>query len=163
MVEGETLEHMLARVSLVDFEGRTLYDAFVKPQERVIDYRTPITGIDADVLRKKGEPFATVRAKCTELMKGKVVVGHAVHHDFAALKLEHPAEFIRDTSRFPPLRPPKRKSTPSLRLLAEYWLEKTMQTGAHSSIEDARTTMVLYKKFQKEWESNLLLANNKLV
>jgi hypothetical protein len=48
MVEGESIEHMLARVSLVDFEGRAVYDAYVRPREPVIDYRTGITGLTKD-------------------------------------------------------------------------------------------------------------------
>ena len=153
MVEGASVEHMLARVSLVDYEGRVVYDVFVKPREKVIDYRTHITGITREVLGRRGEPFKVVRAKVIELMKDKIVVGHAVHHDFEALEMPHPGdEKVRDTCSFPPLRPPKRKTTPSLRLLAEYWLDKQVQQGTHSSIEDARTAMILYKRMQVEWE-----------
>lgn len=38
-------EHMLARVSIVNTHGRVIYDKCVAPQERVVDYRTPISGI----------------------------------------------------------------------------------------------------------------------
>ena len=156
MVEGETIEHMLARVSIVDFEGRSLYDAYVRPRQKVIDFRTNITGITQEILSRRGEPFKAVRARVIEILKDKIVVGHAVHHDFEALEIPQPAqEFIRDTCLYSALRPPNRKQTPSLRLLAEYWLDKQVQTGTHSSVEDARTCMILYKRFQLEWEKSL--------
>jgi RNA exonuclease 4 len=158
MVEGASIEHMLARVSIVDFEGRVLYDAYVKPREKVIDYRTAITGITKETLSRRGEAFKVVRARVLEILNGKVVVGHAIHHDFEALHIERPTEsLVRDTCLFPRLRPPNRKQTPSLRLLAEYWLDKVVQTGSHSSVEDARTAMTLYKRFRTEWDESFKL------
>ena len=156
MVEGESVEHMLARVSVVDYEGRVLYDAYVKPREEVIDYRTSITGITKELLHRKGELFNSVRSRVRELLKDKIIVGHAVHHDFEALDLTPPENtMLRDTCSYSALRPPNRKQTPSLRLLAEYWLDKVVQAGSHSSIEDARTAMLLFKRFQDQWESTL--------
>ena len=38
-------QHMLARVSIVNSHGHVVYDSFVAPQETVIDYRTPVSGI----------------------------------------------------------------------------------------------------------------------
>ena len=156
MVEGVSIEHMLARVSLVDYDGRIVYDAYVKPTEKVTDYRTSITGLTKEILSRRGELFDVVRSRVVDLLKGKIVVGHAIHHDFEALRMERPEEhLVRDTCLFPPLRPPKRKSTPSLRLLAEYWLEKVVQAESHSSVEDARTAMSLYKRFQDDWDRTI--------
>lgn len=36
-----------------------------------------------------------------KILSGKVVVGHAVHNDFKALKYSHPKELTRDTSKIP--------------------------------------------------------------
>ena len=36
---------ILARVSLVDRDGRCIYDRHVKPTETVTDYRTAVSGI----------------------------------------------------------------------------------------------------------------------
>lgn len=38
-------QHMLARVSIVNSHGQVVYDSFVAPQEKVVDYRTPVSGI----------------------------------------------------------------------------------------------------------------------
>lgn len=50
--EGE--ESMLARVSIVNYFGKCVYDKYVKPTEKVTDYRTAVSGIrPADI--KNGE------------------------------------------------------------------------------------------------------------
>lgn len=36
----------LARVSIVNFNGAVLLDAYVKPLEKVTDYRTHVSGIE---------------------------------------------------------------------------------------------------------------------
>lgn len=46
--------HMLARVSIVNSHGHVVYDSFVAPQEKVVDYRTPVSGIKPADL-KNGE------------------------------------------------------------------------------------------------------------
>jgi RNA exonuclease 4 len=38
-------ESALARVSLVNFHGAVQLDAFVRPRERVVDYRTEFSGV----------------------------------------------------------------------------------------------------------------------
>ncbi len=47
--------HMLARVSIVNSHGQIVYDSFVAPQEKVVDYRTPVSGIKPSNL-KNGKP-----------------------------------------------------------------------------------------------------------
>ena len=38
-------EHMMARVSIVNMDCEVLYDKYVAAQERVVDYRTDVSGI----------------------------------------------------------------------------------------------------------------------
>lgn len=48
-------ESMLARVSIVNYFGKCVYDKYVKPTEKVTDYRTAVSGIrPADI--KHGKP-----------------------------------------------------------------------------------------------------------
>lgn len=51
------------------------------------------------ILSFSGEDFFTVQQEVTELIKGKILVGHAIHHDLKALYISHPKSHIRDTSR----------------------------------------------------------------
>eukprot|EP00798_Chlamydomonas_sp_ICE-L_P024420 gene24421-10019_t len=54
----------------------------------------------------KGEGVVTLeeaREKVAALIEGRTLVGHALHHDLEALKLDHPRIAIRDTAGYPPL------------------------------------------------------------
>ncbi|OAA62920.1 Exonuclease, RNase T/DNA polymerase III [Cordyceps fumosorosea ARSEF 2679] len=46
----------LARVSVVDFHGRQVYDSYVRPTSRVTDWRTPVSGISPRDMRLAREP-----------------------------------------------------------------------------------------------------------
>ena len=49
------LEDVLARVSVVNYFGHVLFDAFVKPTQRIVDWRTKHSGIrPSDVLNHEG-------------------------------------------------------------------------------------------------------------
>lgn len=45
-------ESMLARVSLVNQYGHELYDKFVKPMEKVENYRTSVSGVRPSDLKQ---------------------------------------------------------------------------------------------------------------
>ena len=51
MVETKGGRDELARVSVVSREA-VLYDAYVLPEGEVTDYRTPYSGITADILKE---------------------------------------------------------------------------------------------------------------
>lgn len=96
-------DHMLARVSIVNKFGDCIYDKFVKAREEVVDYRTSISGIRKEDLMN-GEEFTTVQKEVSELIKGKILVGHSLKNDLSVLFLSHPKRNIRDTSRYKPFR-----------------------------------------------------------
>lgn len=50
-VGSDAKRHMLARVSIVNSHGRMVYDSFVAPQEKVVDYRTHVSGIRPENLK----------------------------------------------------------------------------------------------------------------
>ena len=147
-------ESVLARVSIVNYHGKQLYDSFVLPKESVTDYRTYVSGITPQLLRS-ARTFETVQADVAKLMDGKIIVGHALGHDLAALLLGHPKRDIRDTSKYPGYRAVSKGRTPSLKRLAKEILGVEIQGGEHSSIEDARAAMALFQRekdgFEKEW------------
>lgn len=45
-------DSIIARVSVVNSHGECLYDEFVKPKEKVTDYRTRISGVRPADLKK---------------------------------------------------------------------------------------------------------------
>ncbi|KAI8354916.1 ribonuclease H-like domain-containing protein [Mortierella sp. GBAus27b] len=153
-VGPEGTQSALARVSLVNFHGVLILDLYVRPMERVTDFRTAVSGITPRHLASAVE-FKDAQKQVAEIIKDKIVVGHAVHNDFKALLLDHPQRLIRDTSRYAPFRAMMMGKTPSLRKLALSILGIKIQDGAHSSVEDARVTILLYKKHKEEWDSSI--------
>ncbi|KAA8579062.1 hypothetical protein FQN60_018803 [Etheostoma spectabile] len=134
----------LARCSLVSYDGDVVYDKFINPSMPVTDYRTRWSGIRRSDL-VNATPYAEARKEILRLLMGKVVIGHAVHNDFKVLGYSHPGALTRDTSRIP--------------LLNEKAGFGTGRKG-HSSVEDARATMELYKVVEEEWERKLASRPN---
>ncbi|KAJ2909360.1 3'-5' exonuclease [Coemansia aciculifera] len=145
---------MLARVSVVNYYGHVVLDAFVKPVEPVTDYRTWVSGIRKSDLAN-GRPFKVVQEEVAALFEGRVLVGHAIKNDLAALMISHPPLLIRDTSRYSEFRKLNKGAAPALRKLAATLLSITIQEGEHSSVTDAKTTMLLYRKVKDAWELQL--------
>ncbi|XP_070692256.1 interferon-stimulated 20 kDa exonuclease-like 2 [Pempheris klunzingeri] len=149
----------LARCSIVSYDGDVVYDKFINPSVPVTDYRTRWSGIQRRDL-VNATPYCEARNEILRLLMGKVVIGHAVHNDFKVLGYTHPAAFTRDTSQIPLLNLKAGfavNECASLKRLTKAILNKDIQTGkkGHSSVEDARATMELYKLVEEEWERKL--------
>ena len=145
----------LARVSVVNYHGHQLYDSFVLPKEAITDYRTFVSGITPEVLRS-ARTFEAVQADIGSLLDGRILVGHSVRSDLDALLLGHPKRDIRDTSRYPGFRKYSAGRTPGLKRLAKEVLGVDIQGGEHSSVEDARATMLLFRREKDGFESEHL-------
>lgn len=151
-VGPEGKEHALARISITNYYGHIILDEFVKPKEKVVDWRTYVSGIKPEHM-KQAISFEEAQRKCAEIIKGRILVGHALKHDLDALLLSHPRSMIRDTARHLPFRKKYAKGkSPSLKKLTKEVLKVQIQSGEHSSVEDARATMLLYKSDKSEFE-----------
>ncbi|KAI8959208.1 ribonuclease H-like domain-containing protein [Daldinia sp. FL1419] len=151
-VGPEGRESTLARVSVVDFHGRQVYDSFVRPRETVTDWRTHITGLTPRILLPVARSFDEVQEAVAKLMRGRIIVGHDIRHDLAVLQLDHPSGQIRDTARFAGYRQYGHGPKPALRVLAREVLGVEIQMGHHSSIEDARVAMLLFRKRKSDFD-----------
>ncbi|KAI4333617.1 hypothetical protein L6164_018401 [Bauhinia variegata] len=149
---GQGNKSALGRVTLVNKWGNVIYDEFVRPVERVVDFRTKISGIRPRDL-KKGKDFWMVQKKVAELIKGRILVGHALHNDLKALLLSHPKKDVRDTSEYQPFL--KEGGKRALRHLAAELLGVQIQSGEHCPIEDARAAMLLYQRNREVWEKSV--------
>lgn len=88
---------------MVDYDGKVLYDKFVQPKGFVTDFRTKYSGIrKKDINKDKAIPLEQCQKEVSTLLKGRVLVGHALKNDLTALLLSHPKSKIRDTSRYQP-------------------------------------------------------------
>lgn len=156
----------LARVSVVDYDGEQIYDSFVKQREQVTDWRTHVSGI-APKHMIHARSFREVQTDIAQLFEGRVVVGHSVRNDLAALLLSHPRRDIRDTSMYAPYKAVAGGGTPKLKILAAHFLGLEIQGAAHSSVEDARATMMLFRRdkdgFEREHSKRYPVRVEKLV
>ncbi|KAL4204708.1 hypothetical protein AMTRI_Chr01g133370 [Amborella trichopoda] len=142
----------LARVTLVNTWGNVIYDEFVRPVEPVVDFRSEMSGIRPHNLME-AQDFSTVQNHVSDLMKGRIIVGHSLWLDLKTLLLNHPRKDRRDTSEYMPF---KRDGKPTaLRNLAYLYLGVKIQEGTHCPVEDARAAMAIYQKHKKEWEISI--------
>lgn len=156
---GVTEESVLARVSIVNYFGTVLMDDFVKPRkgQRITDFRTWVSGVTAkDVLYNPDAlDFDQAVTKVADLLKGRVLVGHALSNDLGVLGLSHSRSMIRDTSRHASFKAKlgvKGGHPVGLKRLSKVLLEVDIQSGQHSSVEDARAAMLLYRKYKIEFD-----------
>ena len=159
-VGPEGLESAVARVTICNWAEQVILDTFVKVPVEVTDFRTFVSGIEAKDLEGDGAmPLMKVRKMVKNILHGKILIGHALENDLAALQIIHPWHDIRDSANYPPymkegeidatvLRPRKLKE------LVRDKLGRDIQNlgEAHDPIEDARAALSLYKLDRLEWE-----------
>lgn len=155
MVQSTEYNNILARVSIVDYDGNVLFNTYVSPHpHQVLDYLTEFSGIRPENLR--GAPsFSNVQRRVQEIIASKIIVGHSLHNDFRALQLSVPIENKRDIgkSRFIINKYGNNMGqAPSLKRLANLILNRNIQVNGHDSIEDAKAALDIYKHYQEEFE-----------
>jgi RNA exonuclease 4 len=163
---------VLARVVLIDWKGRTILDTYVKSPTPVTDYRTFVSGITASDL-VNAPYFPSVRARVQAAISGKILVGHGLENDLAALQMHHPWWMQRDTAYYAPY---MRKVTSSvtgtsaqvpnkLKDLCRSRLNREIQLPgqAHCPKEDAQAALDLYKSHRPRWEACLATQVQKVV
>jgi len=67
MVETEAGD-AVGRVSIVNYNGKPIYDKFVKPEKKIVNYRSHISGITPEAL-KKAIPFAQCKKEVSLLKR----------------------------------------------------------------------------------------------
>lgn len=163
----------LARISLVNYDGETIFDTLVKVIEPVTDYRTFVSGITAeDLASESAISFIECQLQVSELIRDKIVVGHGLKNDFRVLGIHHPWHLVRDTAKYEPFMAPCHPSesptgaclrSKKLKVLAKDKLGMVIQVEgrAHSPVEDAVAALELYKKHRVKWEKAVEYKVNK--
>jgi DNA polymerase III epsilon subunit-like protein/preprotein translocase subunit SecG len=139
-------ENALARVTFINYYGRVVMDKFVKPDEPVTDYRTAVSGIKPGDLDNGIRKIDALKMAKSLIGEKTVLVGHGLEKDLQVLGLQLPPEMIRDTSEMTRFRQGiNGNKKPSLKHLAQRYLNVKIQQGEHDSAEDARAAMLLFQ------------------
>ena len=136
----------LARISIVDWDGRTVVDELVKPNLPIKNYFTQFSGITESMLRPVVTTITDIQTKLLNVITPQtILLGHSLEADLTALKITHP--FIVDTSLIYP-HPRGLPLRLSLKHLTKRFLHRDIQQGGtqgHDSIEDAVAVLDLVK------------------
>ncbi|XP_016327166.1 RNA exonuclease 1 homolog [Sinocyclocheilus anshuiensis] len=133
----------LTRVTVINSDLKVIYDTFVKPGSRLVDYNTRFSGVTQDDLENTTITLRDVQAVLLSMFSAEsILIGHSLESDLFALKLIH--SMVVDTAIVFPHRlglPYKR----ALRNLMADYLKRIIQdnVGGHDSSEDARACMEL--------------------
>ncbi|GBN01606.1 Putative exonuclease GOR [Araneus ventricosus] len=133
----------VVRVGLVNIDGLPVYDGYVKPKGKILDYNTMYSGVEKSHLQNVTVTLDDVKTILSGyIQEDTILVGHALNNDLSALGLIHST--IVDTSvLYADPRTPSKKT--ALKKLASYYLGLKIKDSAsdHDCIDDARATLQL--------------------
>eukprot|EP00371_Babesia_bovis_P003162 XP_001611809.1 exonuclease family protein [Babesia bovis T2Bo] len=131
----------LARITIVDSLLNTVFDALVKPEGDIQDYRTPYSGITAESLEDVTIRLSDIQ-ECLNMLIGPdtILVGHSLDNDLKACEIAH--FNVLDTAL--QYIAPRRHNKPSLKSLVKQHIGiELVRDSGHDSYVDASTTMFL--------------------
>jgi RNA exonuclease 4 len=143
---GPSKQSALAEIAIVNFDGDTIYHTYVKPQQRITDFRTEVSGITPEKIRK-GIPFKEAQKQVLQIIRGKYIIGHGLENDFRALQIPIKNYNTFDTTKIETFmrKTPTGFQPRKLKNITKNFLEQTIQTGEHDPAEDARAAMMLFR------------------
>lgn len=144
MVRSEDGSEEVVKVCAVDQNLETLMDLLVKPSKPVANYLTEITGVTAEDLEGVTCNLKSVQKKLKKLLTPKtIVIGHSLHHDLKALKVDHAR--VIDTAFIFQYQNKPSCYTPSLSKLCKVVLDYDLREEGkpHICLDDAIAAMRL--------------------
>lgn len=73
---------------MVDGDGKLLYNSFVKPKNKIVNYATVYSGITEELLEPITTTLEDVQRKLAEIIDyNTVLVGHSLNCDLVVLKV----------------------------------------------------------------------------
>lgn len=138
-------ENELARVSIVDENYQSVYDTLVRPDNKIVDYLTPWSGITKVMMENVTKTLKEVQDEVRKVIPSDaILVGQSLNCDLNALKLMHP--YVIDTSVIFNITGDRNRKS-KLQHLTKFFLGQDIQMDkeGHSSIEDSTASLKLTK------------------
>lgn len=136
-------ESELTRVSVVNEQHESIYESFVKPYNKIIDYVTQFSGITKEMLEPVTTRIEDVQREIRDMLPpDAILVGQSLNSDLHALKMMHP--YIIDTSVIFNVTGDRLRKT-KLKTLTKEFLDEVIQDSdaGHCSIEDSISSLKL--------------------
>ncbi|OBZ78685.1 RNA exonuclease 4 [Grifola frondosa] len=124
----------------------------------VSDYRTSTTGIEAAHLHHDtAMKFDDVQKQVADLIRSKILVGHALWQDLSVLGIPHPAVATRDVALYQPFRNALKSTNQVIGLQTLMWhlMRRRVQDDKICALENSRAALDLYRSHAGEWESTV--------
>uniref|UniRef100_A0A8B9P034 RNA exonuclease 5 n=1 Tax=Apteryx owenii TaxID=8824 RepID=A0A8B9P034_APTOW len=148
----------VTHVSLVDAQGQCLLNELVKPESRIVNYRTRFSGITRKILLPVKTKLADIQTRLKKMLpRDAVLVGHSLNADLQALQMIHPS--VIDTSLLFARNEGRRFK---LKFLAKAVLGKEIQCEqklGHDPAEDARAALELAQFFIEQGPAKVAELN----
>lgn len=157
-VGGNGTKSIVAKVTLIGWNGEILFDEFIKPDRQVTDYRTFVSGITEADLEHAEMDFYMCRERVQQIIQDKILVGHGLKNDMRVLEINHPWFMTRDTAKYEPFMQVRFEDgvlwPRKLKELVKEKLNKEIQVVGkpHSAFEDALAALDLYRTVGRKWE-----------
>lgn len=141
-------------------EGTPFINDYIKVNEPIVDYLTKWSGVQKGDLDPRFSnhnlvPLKVAYKKLWLLLNlGCIFIGHGLPKDFRTINIHVPKSQVLDTVDLFYIRARQRKL--SLRFLAWYLLKEDIQQENHDSIEDARTALRLWRKYEEFRDAGLV-------
>ena len=164
-------QSFLRRVCIIDGTGKELLNEVVKVPPSVVknsvyktnlvrqisDHVLPRLTSTSDNLNVGISPHLA-RQSATEMVHGRIIVGHSLDHDlgYLGLKNKHPQHLLRDTARYPPFFDDKGNAR-KLSTLLKIRLGREIQPEGkfHCCLEDATSALDLYLSVWEDFEKGI--------
>ncbi|GBN01580.1 Exonuclease GOR [Araneus ventricosus] len=133
----------VVRLGLVNVDGLPVYDGYVKPNSKVLDYNTIYSGVEKSHLQNVTVTLDDMKTILSGyIQEDTILVGHALNNYLSALGLIH-STIVDMSVLYADPRTPSKKT--ALKKLASFYLGLKIQDSAsgHDCIDDARATLQL--------------------
>ena len=84
----------LTRIAVISSDGKMVYETFVKPNNKILDYNTRFSGITEEDLLNVKTTLKDVQSFLLDLLSSKsILIGHGLDGDLRALRV-NPTSFV---------------------------------------------------------------------
>lgn len=150
-------DRAVGQIALVDERERVLLNVYVKPEQPVVSYLTPVSGLTEEKLRD-GVPLETALERLKSLLPtSAILVGQAIRKDVMWCKLKEGIDFhsMIDLAELYKVYSPRYRSWSrfSLEHTCSIVLGVQVYGSAHNAVDDAVNSIRLYR-FYLNYKSN---------